>query len=52
MTLSPEKYLAITLPITIICLMAGAAVVYWSIGDWRRGLYWTAAAVLNIAITV
>ncbi len=40
------------LPYIIIALMFGAQFPYWYMGDWRRGLYWLSAAVLNFAITV
>jgi len=37
------------------CIMIGcsilAAIAYACAGDWRRTLYWSAAAVLNITVT-
>jgi len=39
-------------PGIIICLSVGAAIVCACHGDWRRAVYWAAAAVLNLAVTV
>ncbi len=39
-------------PIAIILLNLGAAVVYGLAGDWRRAVYWAAAAVLTTAVTL
>lgn len=39
-------------PITLILLDLGASVVYASSLDWRRSLYWFAAAVLTFSVTV
>ena len=38
-------------PTILIALDLGAAVVYGISGDWRKVVYWTAAAVLNAAVT-
>ena len=38
-------------PTLLIALDLGAAVVYGISGDWRKVVYWTAAAVLNAAVT-
>lgn len=38
-------------PIVLIVLDIAAAVVYGCDADWRRCIYWTAAAVLTAAIT-
>ena len=38
-------------PTTLIVLDIAASVVYWSRDDWRRGVYWIAAAVLTYVIT-
>jgi hypothetical protein len=35
----------------LIALDLGAAVVYGISGDWRKVVYWLAAAVLNAAVT-
>lgn len=40
------------IPFVIIALMFTACIPYFWIGDWRRGTYWLAAAVLNLAITL
>lgn len=40
------------LPLFIAALMAVAAAPYWLLGDWRRGLYWIAAAVINVVVTI
>ena len=38
-------------PCILIALDLGAAVVYGISGDWRKTVYWLAAAVLNAAVT-
>lgn len=38
-------------PITLMCLDLGAAILYGFEGDWRRSIYWTAAAVLTATVT-
>ena len=38
-------------PTILIALDLGAAVVYGISGDWRKVVYWVAAAVLNAAVT-
>lgn len=40
------------LPGVIIAVSVGAALIYAMNGDWRRAVYWTAAAVLNLAVTL
>ncbi len=32
-------------PLLLLALNAGAAVVSFSSGDWKRGVYWLASAV-------
>lgn len=39
-------------PIVLIALDIGAAVVYAAYHDLRMAVYWFAAAVLNIAVTM
>lgn len=39
-------------PTLIITGMAIAGIVYFCTGDWKRGTYWAAAAVLNLVITL
>jgi hypothetical protein len=39
------------LPLAVIVLSAGAGVVYALTGDWRRGIYWLAAAVIGVVTT-
>lgn len=39
------------LPIAMILLDAGAAAVCLWHRDYRRAVYWVAAAVLNVAVT-
>ncbi len=36
-------------PTVLILLDVGAAVSYW--GDWRKVIYWCAAAVLTASVT-
>lgn len=38
-------------PIILIALDIGAAVMSVPVGDWRKAIYWVAAAVLNAAVT-
>ena len=38
-------------PVTMICLSIAAAVLYAADGDWRRAVYWAAAATLTSAVT-
>ncbi len=42
------KYL---LPSVLIAIDIGAGIVYLIGGDWRRFIYWIAAAVLTASIT-
>lgn len=39
------------LPSLLIIIQAASAVPYAVKGNWRMAVYWTAAAVLNVAIT-
>ena len=39
------------LPTVFIVLNIGAAVVCAFTGDWKKVVYWAAAAVLNAAVT-
>ncbi len=41
----------LVLPVVMILLDVGAAVVYGCCGDWKKTVYWIAAAVLNITVT-
>lgn len=38
-------------PIILILLDIGAGIVYAAAGDWKKLIYWIAAAVLNITVT-
>ena len=38
-------------PTILIVIDVLAAAVYWSKGDWRKVLYWIAAAVLSFVVT-
>ena len=38
-------------PVVLIVLDLAAAGVYVSHGDWRKGVYWFAAAVLTSTVT-
>ena len=38
-------------PAALIVLNMGAAAMYGLDGDWRRAVYWTAAAVLTAVVT-
>jgi len=39
------------LPSVMIALSVGAAIVYAFDCDWRRAIYWSAAAVLTASVT-
>jgi len=39
-------------PGIIIILSAGASIFYAINGDLRRSVYWAAAAVLNLSVTI
>lgn len=39
------------LPCVMIALSLGASLVYLAASDWRRALYWTAAAVITVSVT-
>ena len=39
------------LPTVMIVLSVGAALLYAPTGDWRRVLYWLAAAALTYSVT-
>jgi hypothetical protein len=38
-------------PTLLIAINVCAAAVWFCQGDWRKGVYWLAAAVLNFVIT-
>lgn len=38
-------------PLALIALDLGAAAMYIPTGDWRKIVYWIAAAILNVAVT-
>ena len=38
-------------PLTLIILDACASVPYFAAGDFKKGIYWIAAAVLKICVT-
>ena len=38
------------LPLTLIVIQLMSAIPYTITGDWRKVVYWLAAAVLNIAV--
>ena len=38
-------------PVILILLDIGAAVMYGVARDWRKVIYWIAAAVLNMVVT-
>jgi hypothetical protein len=38
-------------PTTMITLSVMAALPYLATGDWRRGIYWIAAAVITATVT-
>jgi type IV secretory pathway VirB2 component (pilin) len=39
------------LPALVIVIDLGASIVYAADGDWRRAVYWIAAAVLTSSVT-
>lgn len=40
------------LPLLVATLSFGAAVVYLFDGDWKHSLYWLAAGVIAVMVTV
>ncbi len=38
-------------PLALILLDVGAAIVCFANGDAKKGIYWLAAAVLNVCVT-
>ena len=38
-------------PLLLIILDFGAAVMYGASGDFKKAVYWIAAAILNITVT-
>lgn len=38
-------------PIILMLLDIGAAVVYGIFGDWKKSIYWIAAAILSATVT-
>lgn len=38
-------------PLLLIALDVGAASVYFFSGDYKKAIYWIAAAVLNVCVT-
>ena len=38
-------------PVAMIAMALSAAGVYFIQGDIKKGIYWTAAAVLNVCVT-
>lgn len=43
-----KKYI---FPLALIILDVAAAMVYAACGDWKKAVYWVAAAVLNVTVT-
>lgn len=43
-----KKYI---FPLALIILDVAAAAVYAICGDWKKAVYWVAAAVLNVTVT-
>lgn len=39
------------LPVAMVFIDAGAAIVYALSQDWRRTIYWAAASILTAAVT-
>jgi hypothetical protein len=39
-------------PFMLIVLDVSAAIVYATYGDWRRMIYWLAAATLTLCVTL
>jgi len=40
------------MPAAMIVLSIAAALIYIASGDYKRGTYWLAAAVLNVTVTL
>lgn len=39
-------------PFLIIGLMVCASIPYFYVGDWRRGVFWFVASILNLVVTI
>lgn len=39
------------LPVLLIVIYLAQSAISWSAGDWRRGMYWMAAAVITVSVT-
>jgi hypothetical protein len=39
-------------PFAIVALMVCASAVYFFVGDWRHGVFWLAASVINFIVTI
>ena len=46
-----QEMIAKIFPVALIVLDVAAAVVYAACGDWRRFIYWIAAATLTATVT-
>lgn len=44
--------MARTLAYSVIIINTGACVCYAIAGDYRRAVYWGAAAILNLSVTI
>jgi len=45
------QFLTVMAPGAMIGLSVVAGVMYWIAGEWWKGVYWFAAAGLNVAVT-
>jgi len=46
-----KKYLIYIFPLILIIIDVLAAIPYFIHGDYKKGIYWIAAAILNICVT-
>lgn len=40
------------MPAVMVVISTAAAIIYGYYGDWRRSLYWAAAAIITISVTL
>lgn len=46
-----KKYLVYIFPPILIVIDVCASIPYFIHGDYKKGIYWIAAAILNICVT-
>ena len=47
-----QQYLIYLFPLLFVFSAAGAATLYFIVGDWKRGCYWAGVAFINVMVTM